>query len=44
MKWFLVPLHLIDEAVQRIRYGSITEVVYDPKMAQLVGRAWPKIL
>ncbi len=36
-EWFLVPLHVIDEAVQRIREGSITEVVYDPKTAQLVG-------
>ncbi|MGB4767072.1 MAG: GIY-YIG nuclease family protein [Rugosibacter sp.] len=36
-EWFLVPLHVIDEAVQRIRDRSITEVVYDPKTAQLVG-------
>ena len=36
-EWFLVPLHVIDEAVQRIRDGSITELVYDPKMARLVG-------
>ncbi|HQS58357.1 MAG: hypothetical protein B7Y56_09710 [Gallionellales bacterium 35-53-114] len=36
-EWFLVPLHVIDEAVQRIRDGSITEMVYDPKTAQLVG-------
>ena len=36
-EWFLVPLHVIDEAVQRIRDGSITEVVYDPKSARLVG-------
>lgn len=36
-EWFMVPLHVIDEAVQRIRDGSITEVVYDPKTAQLVG-------
>jgi T5orf172 domain len=34
-EWFLVPLHVIDEAVQRIRDGSITEVVYDPKAARL---------
>jgi len=38
-EWFLVPLHVIDEAVQRIRDGSITEVVYDPKTAQLVSPA-----
>ncbi|MDP3607992.1 MAG: GIY-YIG nuclease family protein [Methylophilus sp.] len=36
-EWFLVPLHVIDEAVQHIRDGSITEVVYDPKTALLVG-------
>lgn len=36
-EWFLVPLHLIDEAVQRIRDGSITDVVYDPTTARLVG-------
>ena len=38
-EWFLVPLHVIDEAVQRIRDGSITDVVYDPKTARLVGYA-----
>lgn len=36
-EWFLVPLHVIDEAVQRIRDGSITAVVYDPQSAQLVS-------
>ncbi|MHB1115808.1 GIY-YIG nuclease family protein [Sideroxydans sp.] len=36
-EWFLVPLHVIDEAVQRILDGSIAEVAYDPKKAQLVG-------
>lgn len=35
-EWFLVPLHVIDEAVQRIRNGSITDLVYDPKTARLV--------
>jgi len=35
-EWFLVPLHVIDEAVQRIRDGSITEVVYDLTTARLV--------
>ena len=35
-EWFLVPLHVIDEAVQRIRDGSITDVVYDLKTARLV--------
>lgn len=36
-EWFLVPLHVIDEAVQRIREGSITAISYDPKTARLVG-------
>lgn len=36
-EWFLVPLHAIDEAVERIRDGSITEVTYDPSAARLVS-------
>jgi hypothetical protein len=36
-EWFLVPLHVIDAAVQRILDGSITDVVYDPKTARLVS-------
>ncbi len=35
-EWFLVPLHVIDEAVDAIRDGSITNLVYDPASAQLV--------
>jgi hypothetical protein len=35
-EWFLVPLQVIDEAVRRIRDGSITDVTYDPKTASLV--------
>lgn len=35
-EWFLVPLHVIDEAVERIRDGSITDVIYDPKTARLI--------
>ena len=37
-EWFLVPLAVIDEAVERIRDGSITDMVYDPKSARLVER------
>ncbi|WP_284893763.1 GIY-YIG nuclease family protein [Cobetia amphilecti] len=37
-EWFLVPLHVIDEAVQCIRDGSITNVVYEPKTANLVSQ------
>lgn len=36
-EWFLVPLHIIDEAVQRIRDGSILNAVYDPSTARLTG-------
>ena len=36
-EWFLIPLHVIDEAVQRVRDGSITHVTYDPKTARLVA-------
>jgi hypothetical protein len=38
-EWFLVPLHVIDEAVQRIRDGSITDVVYDPETARMASVA-----
>lgn len=37
-EWFLVPLHVIDEAVQRIRDGSIANVVYDPMSARLTEK------
>ena len=36
-EWFLVPLHVIDQAVERIRTGTLTGVVYDPQLAQLVS-------
>lgn len=35
-EWFLVPLFVIDEAVERIKDGTITNYVYDPKAARLV--------
>lgn len=37
-EWFLVPLHVIDEAVQRVRDGTIADVTYDPSTAQFVVR------
>lgn len=40
-EWFLVPLHVIDEAVERIRDGSITEVSYDPASARLLAWSLP---
>jgi len=36
-EWFLVPLSVIDEAVQRITDGSITGYAYDPTSARLVS-------
>ncbi|MGV8823197.1 GIY-YIG nuclease family protein [Methylibium petroleiphilum] len=36
-EWFVVPLHVIDEAVERIRDGTITELVYDPQTARLAS-------
>ncbi|MBH2015698.1 MAG: GIY-YIG nuclease family protein [Burkholderiales bacterium] len=35
-EWFLVPLHVIDQAVQMIQIGSITDVIYDTQRAELV--------
>ncbi|MBV6274396.1 GIY-YIG nuclease family protein [Alcaligenaceae bacterium CGII-47] len=35
-EWFLVPLFVIDEAVARIKDGSIIGYIYDPKAAKLV--------
>lgn len=35
-EWFQVPLFVIDEAIERIRDGSITEYRYDPTRAELV--------
>lgn len=35
-EWFLVPLFAVDEAVEKIRDGTITDYRYDPKAAALV--------
>lgn len=40
-EWFLVPRFVIDDAVERIKDGTITDYVYDPKAAQLVLRDAP---
>lgn len=37
-EWFLVPLFAVDEAVVRIKDGTITGYVYDPQTARLVLR------
>ena len=34
-EWFLVPLFAVDEAVERIKDGTITDYIYDPKLAKL---------
>ena len=35
-EWFLVPLFVVNEVVERIKDGTITNVVYDPQSASLV--------
>jgi hypothetical protein len=40
-EWFLVPLNVIDEAVQRIRDRSILNYRYDPQAGQLVNSLLP---
>lgn len=34
-EWFLVPLHIIDEAIERIRNGSISGLTYMPEEVRL---------
>ena len=38
-EWFLVPLFVIDDAVEKIRAGTIHRYIYDPTQAKLVERA-----
>ena len=38
-EWFLAPLFVIDEAVERIKDGTITGYTYDPKTASLLRAA-----
>ncbi len=38
-EWFLLPLHVIDQAVSKIKDGTITEFVYEPESAKLVERS-----
>ena len=37
-EWFLVPLFMVEEAVDKIKDGSISNFVYDPKQAKLIRR------
>lgn len=34
-EWFLVPRFVVDDAVERIKDGTITDYIYDPKTASL---------
>jgi hypothetical protein len=38
-EWFLVPLFVIDEVVEKIKAGTISSFKYDPKSASLVKAA-----
>lgn len=35
-EWFLVPINVIDEAINRIKNGTITDAIYDPNQAKLI--------
>ncbi|MCA9474108.1 MAG: GIY-YIG nuclease family protein [Nitrospira sp.] len=37
-EWFLVPFKVVDEAVERIKDGSIKNCMYDPQQARLVEK------
>lgn len=38
-EWFVVPLPVIDQIVEKLRDRSITDFAYDPHLAALVSRA-----
>lgn len=35
-EWFLVPLFVIDDAIEKIKDGTVARYLYDPKQAKLV--------
>jgi hypothetical protein len=37
-EWFLVPLFIIDEAMEKIRNGEIINFLYDPKISKIVSK------
>lgn len=37
-EWFMLPLNVINEAIERIRDGSIAEMVYDLGTASLLPK------
>lgn len=41
-EWFLVPIYAIDEAVERIKDGTIRDFAYDPSTASLSPRSGSK--
>ena len=38
-EWFLVPLFAIDDAVEKIKDGTIADFIYDPSQAAFVRRS-----
>ena len=40
-EWFIVPLFVIDEAVEKVKDGTIKDFVYDPERAALRARLSP---
>jgi hypothetical protein len=38
-EWFLASLQVIDEAVQRVKDGTIADVFYDVKTAKFIDPA-----
>ncbi|MBB4303370.1 hypothetical protein GGD81_002413 [Rhodobium orientis] len=38
-EWFLVPRFVVDDTVEKIKDGTITEYAYDPSSARLVERS-----
>ncbi|MCB1838641.1 MAG: GIY-YIG nuclease family protein [Alphaproteobacteria bacterium] len=38
-EWFLVPVFVVNEAVERIKDGTITQFIYDPNSARLIRRS-----
>ena len=35
-EWFLVPIFVVNEVVERIKDGTVTQYVYEPTAARLV--------
>jgi len=38
-EWFLVPLFAIDDAVKKIKDGTIAKFIYDPAQAKFIARS-----